>query len=65
MFYTDTAEFRSPLLINDFIIYVIYKVLYFEQGSSVIIVSGYGLDNREIEVRSPAEAGGFLCADRL
>jgi hypothetical protein len=28
-------------------------------GSSVSIVSGYGLDDREIEVRSPAEAEGF------
>jgi hypothetical protein len=27
-----------------------------EQGSSVSIVSGYGLDNQAIEVRSPAEA---------
>jgi hypothetical protein len=40
-----------------------------EPGSSVSIVSGYGLDNRAIEVRSPAEAEGFflypLCSDRL
>jgi hypothetical protein len=28
-------------------------------GSSVSIVSGYGLDDRAIEVRSPAEAKGF------
>jgi hypothetical protein len=33
-----------------------------EPGSSVAIVSGYGLDDRVIEVRSPAEAKGFfLC----
>jgi hypothetical protein len=31
-----------------------------ESGSSVGIVSGYGLDYRAIEVRSPAEAKGFL-----
>jgi hypothetical protein len=31
-----------------------------EQGSSVSIVSGYGLDDRAIEVRSPAEARGFF-----
>jgi hypothetical protein len=31
-----------------------------EQGSSVSIVSGYGLDDRPIEVRSPAEAKGFF-----
>jgi hypothetical protein len=39
------------------------------RGSSVSIVSGYGLDDRAIEVRSPAEANGFflypLCPDRL
>jgi hypothetical protein len=33
------------------------------------MVSGYGLDDREIEIRSPAEAKGFflytLCPDRL
>jgi hypothetical protein len=29
------------------------------QGSSVSIVSGYGLDDRAIEVRSPAEARDF------
>jgi hypothetical protein len=31
-----------------------------EPGSSVNIVSGYGLDDRAIEVRSPAEAKGFF-----
>jgi hypothetical protein len=30
-----------------------------EPGSSVSTVSGYGLDDRTIEVRSPAEAKGF------
>jgi hypothetical protein len=30
-----------------------------EPGSSVSIVSGYGLDDRAIEVRSPAEAKIF------
>jgi hypothetical protein len=29
------------------------------RGSSVTIVSGYGLDDRVIEVRSPAEARDF------
>jgi hypothetical protein len=32
----------------------------FEPGSSGSIVSGYGLDNRAIEVRSPSEAKGFF-----
>jgi hypothetical protein len=40
-----------------------------EPGSSVSIVSGYRLDDLEIEARSPAEAKGFflwsLCPDRL
>jgi hypothetical protein len=31
-----------------------------EPGSSVSIVCGYGLDNRAIEIRSPAEARGFF-----
>jgi hypothetical protein len=31
-----------------------------EPGSSVSIVSGYGLDDRANEVRSPAEAKGFF-----
>jgi hypothetical protein len=31
-----------------------------EPGSSVSIVSGYEVDDRAIEVRSPAEAKGFL-----
>jgi hypothetical protein len=30
------------------------------QGSSVSIVSGYGLDDRAIKVRSSAEAKGFF-----
>jgi hypothetical protein len=30
------------------------------RGSSVSIVSGYGLDDRAIEVRSPAEEKGFF-----
>jgi hypothetical protein len=31
-----------------------------EPGNSVTIVSGYGLDDRTIEVRPPAEAKAFL-----
>jgi hypothetical protein len=33
-----------------------------EPGRSVSIVSGYGLDDRAIEVRSPAKAKGFTCS---
>jgi hypothetical protein len=40
-----------------------------EPGSSGSMVSDYGLDDRAIEVRSPAEAKDFsskrLCPDRL
>jgi hypothetical protein len=40
-----------------------------ESGSSVSRVSDYGLDDRAIEVQSPAETKGFfhwlLCPDRL
>jgi hypothetical protein len=43
----------------------LYKIISYiplngEPGSSVSIVSGYGLDYRTIEVRSPAEAKGFF-----
>jgi hypothetical protein len=34
----------------------------FERGSSVSMVSGYGLDYRAIEVRSPAGAKDFSCS---
>jgi hypothetical protein len=36
--------------------------LHLEPGSSVSIVSGYGLDDRAIEVRSPAGAKNFSCS---
>jgi hypothetical protein len=36
------------------------KSLSCESGSSVSIVSSYGLDERAIEVRSPAEAKGIF-----
>jgi hypothetical protein len=36
----------------------IYKVS--SRGSSVSIVSGYGLDDRAIEIRSSADAKGFF-----
>jgi hypothetical protein len=34
--------------------------LIWSRGSSVSIVSDYGLDDRAIEVRSPADARGFF-----
>jgi hypothetical protein len=36
--------------------------VYCEPGSSVSIVSDYRLDDRAIEVRSPAEANDFSCS---
>jgi hypothetical protein len=41
---------------------LLYDIRYLigELGSSVSIVSGYGLDDWTIEVRSPAEAKGFF-----
>jgi hypothetical protein len=33
-----------------------------EPGSSVSIVSGYGLDDRTIKVRSPAQAKDISCS---
>jgi hypothetical protein len=33
-----------------------------EPGSSVSVVSDYGLDDRAFEVRSPAEAKDFSCS---
>jgi hypothetical protein len=36
-----------------------YYVLYVSRGSSVSIVSNYGLNDRAIVVRSPAEAKDF------
>jgi hypothetical protein len=49
-------------IIYNHIASIIYKLLTFkvgEPGSSVSIVSGYGLDERAIEVRSPAGAQDF------
>jgi hypothetical protein len=39
---------------------MVVSVAQRSQGSSVNIVSGYGLDDRVIEVRSPAEARNFF-----
>jgi hypothetical protein len=47
--------YRKPLL---FLKEIRLKIS--EPGTSVSTVSGYGLDDREIEVRSAAEAKGFF-----
>jgi hypothetical protein len=38
----------------------IYADICMSRGSSVSIVSGHGLDDQAIEVRSPVEARDFL-----
>jgi hypothetical protein len=38
------------------------SLAHLRPGSSVSIVSGYGLDDRAIDVRSPAEAKNFSCS---
>jgi hypothetical protein len=45
---------------NTTILFTDYKLFLREPGSSVSIVSGYGLNDRAIEVRSPTEAKGFF-----
>jgi hypothetical protein len=55
---TNNNSFNSESALNK---YVFNKSLIIdrEPGSSVSTVSGYGLDDRTIEVRSPAEAKDF------
>jgi hypothetical protein len=44
-----------------YLIVIYYVYLYYEEpGSSVSVVSGYRLDDRAIEVRSPAEVKRFF-----
>jgi hypothetical protein len=45
---------------NLFLYHTSFNSTVVNLGSSVNIVSGYGLDDRAIEVRSPAEAKGFF-----
>jgi hypothetical protein len=40
--------------------FLLLSTIVRSRGSSVSIVSGYGLDDRAIEVRSPAEAKRFF-----
>jgi hypothetical protein len=54
------GERTENYIISSFIFFFNITTYYCEPGSSVSIVSGYGLDDRAIEVRSPAEAKGFF-----
>jgi hypothetical protein len=47
-------------VVGTFPFHLSYHMSHCESGSSVSVVSGYGLDDRAIEVRSPAEAKGFF-----
>jgi hypothetical protein len=60
---------RSTSILTLSCFFMVNNYTHCKPGSSVSIVSGYGLDDRAIDVRSPAEAKGFflqpLCPDRL
>jgi hypothetical protein len=61
--HTDAVMYFCSMVgtsITDRIKILISDVIICEQGSSVSIVSGYGLDDRTIEVRSPTETKGFF-----
>jgi hypothetical protein len=47
-------------IISDRVIFDICSAMNSEPSSLVSIVSGYGLQDRAMEVRSPAEAKGFF-----
>jgi hypothetical protein len=66
---THFCTFQNPFLLSSCLgstitcmraIFKVVKQCMGEPGISVSIVSGYGLDHRAIEVRSPAEAKGFF-----
>jgi hypothetical protein len=51
---------RTVELLMIMVIMMIGLIEIYSQGSSVSIVYGYRLDDRAIEVRSPAETRGFF-----
>jgi hypothetical protein len=51
-----TTKSKIPQLRNYLLILVVVGMLIVSRGSSVSIVSGYGLNDWAIEVRSPAKA---------
>jgi hypothetical protein len=74
----NTVRIPRPYITKEVVIAALENLEYYEkvwgtvrsQGSSVSIVSGYGLEDQVIRVRSPAEARGFfssktLCPDQL
>jgi hypothetical protein len=61
LLFVNTAWFPSTFFFSSLLLLVYLTMLYQsrEPGNSVSIVSGYGLDDLAIEVRSPAEAKDF------
>jgi hypothetical protein len=60
-----TTDRTDKIYINESVgCNILYKNIYTyrSRGSSVSIVSGYGLDDRAIGVRSPAGAKDFSCS---
>jgi hypothetical protein len=51
--------YRFAELLISYFIYTLFKTSQRSWGSSVSIVSDYGLDDQAIRVRSPAEAEDF------
>jgi hypothetical protein len=58
--YTNQSCCLNKLLSLPLILFTITITYNWDWGNSVSIVSGYGLDDRAIEDRSPAEAKGFF-----
>jgi hypothetical protein len=60
IYYTRINSSLTSRLLDIVVQILIGKAICMEPGSSGSVVSGYGLDDRAIEVRSPAEAKQFF-----
>jgi hypothetical protein len=58
-FYFPSAALKFILTFMYYFLIMCEYLSIYEPSSSVSIVSGYGLDDRAIEVRSPAQAKDF------
>jgi hypothetical protein len=56
----DDGTNRHIKVNSTYLLNIIKLALKYEPGSSVSVVSGYGLDDRAIDVRSMSEKKGFL-----
>jgi hypothetical protein len=59
MFYPQPQKSATRLYSEPVTLFIYFIYLLTEPGSSVSIVSGYGLDDRAIGVRSPEGANDF------